>query len=207
MSSGISTCNLYGSTGVTELHSYEYGCWQKLQDFDIFCHLLCCPSHIDLFIREGDKTSSSCTKLIWPILSPCSGGKQSHSIKATRKKLHHIHKTRHIPKQGMRWYGDPISFSLLGFLSSPLLLNISEHWLRSLLLKGRSCHSHKSDVVLGLSWTSSDRRHWDVQTKALNFLQRIHSTAERSGWHLLICIQTDKATKEVCEATDLCWGK
>lgn len=113
-----------------------------------------------------------------------------------RKKLHHIHKIRHIPNRTMRWYGESILLLLLGFLSRALLLNFTRHQLCSMLLKGSSCHSHKADVMLGLSWTHSAKIHWDIQTKALNFLQRIHSTAGTSEWHLLISVQTGKATKE-----------
>lgn len=113
-------------------------------------------------------------------------------------KLKHSRKTRHIPKLATRWYGDRILLLLKAFLSSTLLLNFTGSQLQPALLKERRSHSHKEDAALGLSGTYSAKIHWDIQTKALNFIHRIPSTAGQSGWHLLISIQSNKATKEVC---------
>ena len=40
--------------------------------------------------------------------------------------------------------------------------------------------------------------HRDIQTKGLDFLHGIPSTAGKSGWHLLTSIQNGKATKVIC---------
>lgn len=97
-SSLISTCKLYSSTGVTDLHSYSYGCWWKVKDLHIFCHLLCCLSHHTLssyrrkrYLSVPDLTHSF--SLRWKAVT---------SSNTMRKKLHHIHKARHIPSQAMR---------------------------------------------------------------------------------------------------------
>lgn len=143
ISSGISTCTLYSSSGVTE-PQFRRCMLAETTGILTFSATSCAalPTSLSLHIKEMwlPVPASNWSDPPYLLLRL----KSVTTNKAMGKKLHHIHKTRHIPIQTRRWHRDSISLLLLGFWSPALLLNFSWHQLSWMLLKGRSHHSHKA---------------------------------------------------------------
>lgn len=156
--------------------------------FAIFCHLLCCPPHIpSLHVR----------KMWLPV--PVPDWSDPPFLPLTLKPVKLTRPWERSDTTSTKPDSPPSQevaqgqncTLLLGFWSPALLLNFSRHQLSWMLLKGRSHHSHKAAEHSPNALGCPNLKLWTF------FRECSVQLGGRCGGHLLISIQTDKATKEV----------
>lgn len=175
---------------------------RNYRDFDIFCHLLCCPPHIPLFAHKGDVAASSCIKLIWPTLLPShSDWSQSQLTRPWERNYTTFIKPDIFPSKPGG--GTGIVFYFCCWASEARLCSSISH--------GISCHE--------CFW----KEEATIPTRQLNILSQNalgcpnlsfeHSSENvlysREVWMVPAYFHWDWQShkRSLCEGRDVCWGK